>query len=137
MHTVAQQLRDAPVGLDDYVGYLNGILEGVTELDDADEVFREAFYFVERNEAADLGVPGPLVHFLEQFYPAYVDDLCASVERKPTTYTVWMLNRILNTSLRTVDRNRLLKVLKAATQHSSASPVAREQAVDFLRLQVE
>jgi hypothetical protein len=137
MNTVAQQLRDAPAGQDDYVEYLDDVLDGVVELDDEDAVFTEAFSFFERNDAADLGAPGPLVHFLERFYPAYVEQLCASVERKPTTYTVWMLNRILNASLDAADRKRLLAVLAAASANSAADPVAREQAIDFLRQQVD
>ena len=137
MNTVAQQLRDAPAGQDDYVGYLYDVVDGVVVLDDADAVFAEAFAFFERNSDADLGMPGPLVHFLEQFYPAYVDQLCVSVERKPTTYTVWMINRILNSSLEATDRERLLAVLDAASRSSSADSIAREQASEFLRQQLE
>lgn len=137
MNTVSQQLRNAPVGLDNYVDYLNDVLDGIVELDQKDAVFNEAFSFFERHDAADLGAPGPLVQFLEQFYPAYVSHLCASVGRKPTTYTVWMLNRILNSSLEAPDRNRLLAVLDAASTNSAADPVAREQAIDFLRQQLE
>jgi hypothetical protein len=137
MNTIAQQLRDAPVGQDDYVGYLYDVVDGVAELDDADAVFVEAFSFFERNGDADLGTPGPLVHFLEQFYPAYVDQLCASVERKPTTHTVWMLNRILNSSLEATDRERLLAMLDAASKNSAADSTAREQASEFLRQQLE
>ncbi len=137
MNTIAQQLRDAPVGQDDYVGYLYDVLDGVAQLDDADTVFAEAFSFFERHRDADLGMPGPLVHFLEQFYPAYVDQLCVSVARKPTTYTVWMINRILNSSLEATNRERLLAVLEAASKNPSADSIAKEQASDFFRQQLE
>ena len=125
------------MGQDDYVGFLQDVLDGVVELDDAHGVFAEAFSFLERNSDADLGMPGPLVHFLEQFYPAYVDQLCASVGRKPTTYTVWMLNRILNSSLEPTDRERFFSVLEAVSQGSSADSMVKEQAREFLRQQLE
>jgi hypothetical protein len=48
-----------------------------------------------------------------------------------------MLNRILNTSLEAADRKRLLGALAAASTNSAADPVAREQAIDFLRQQAE
>jgi len=134
---IAQQLRDAPAGRDDYVAYLEDVLDGVVELDDPESVFSEAFLFFERNSDADLGMPGPLVHFLEQFYPAYVDHLCASVKRKPTTYTVWMLNRILNNSLEATNRKRLLAVLRAASKNTAADSISRKQASEFLRQQRE
>ncbi len=41
-------------------------------------------------------MPGPLVHFLEAFYPAYSDALAESIERIPTVHTLWMVRRILN-----------------------------------------
>jgi len=123
------------VGRDDYVQYLDTLLDGVIELDDPEAVFAEAFAFFERNGAADLGTPGPLVHFLERFYPDYVDQLCASVVRKPTTYTVWMLNRLLNASVETADRKRLLEVLEGASANTAADKVVREQAIEFLRTQ--
>lgn len=133
MNTIAQQLRDAPAGLEDYVAFLDEVLDGVAQLDDAELVFAEAFSFFERNSDADLGMPGPLVHFLEQFYPAYIDQLCTSVARKPTTYTVWMINRILNSSLEATQRERLIAVLEAASKNSFADSTTTELASEFLR----
>lgn len=137
MKTISQKLQEAPVGKDDYVGFLEEVLDGVVQIDDADTVFAEAFSFFERNSDADLGMPGPLVHFLEQFYPAYIDQLCSSVTCKPTTYTIWMINRILNGSLETTNREHLLAVLEAASKNSSADSIAKEQASESLRQQLE
>lgn len=53
--------------------------------------------FMEGNPGIDYGKPGALVHFLERFYMhGYEDELIASIRRKPTPYTVWMLNRLIN-----------------------------------------
>jgi hypothetical protein len=130
MDAVAQQLRNAPEGLDDYVEYLELVLHGVDELEDEGAVFAEAFLFFERNAQADLGIPGPLVHFLERFYPRYVEHLKASVHRKPTRYTVWLLNRILNAPIEEGFRNSLLAALEAASTNPAALPLVREEPID-------
>src|SRR5258706_1872315 len=53
--------------------------------------------FMEEHPGLDYGMPGPLVHFIEEFYlKGYEERLIESVARKPTMLTVWMLNRVLN-----------------------------------------
>ena len=59
--------------------------------------FRPLFDLLERYPDADFGSPGPIVHFLEQFFPGgYEDELLASVRRAPMWTTLWMLNRLVN-----------------------------------------
>lgn len=53
--------------------------------------------FMERHPLNDFGMPGAIVHYAEQFYKnGYEDLLIASVTRRPTLHTVWMVNRIKN-----------------------------------------
>lgn len=53
--------------------------------------------FMERHPLSDFSMPGAIVHYVEKFYKkGYEDLLIASVIRRPTVHTVWMLNRIKN-----------------------------------------
>ena len=53
--------------------------------------------FMERHPLSDFGMPGAIVHYVEKFYKkGYEDLLIASVTRRPTLQTVWMINRIKN-----------------------------------------
>src|SRR5262245_5121478 len=52
---------------------------------------------------AELGSPGPLVQALEGI-PGYLPLLRDSIRRQPTHYTAWMVNRLLNTTLPTDQR---------------------------------
>ena len=135
MDSIAEALQNAPAGLSDYVLYLNDLLGGVNAIENPTEVFHQAFRFFEAHAGADLGVPGPLVHFLERFYPQYIDELCASVARKPTTYTVWMLNRVLNVELPQPTRERLVALLRTVAANSVTEPDVRQQAERFLERQ--
>jgi hypothetical protein len=52
---------------------------------------------IERNSDIDFGSSGPLVHLVERFYGSgYEEKLVESLDRFPTSHTVWMLNRIVN-----------------------------------------
>ena len=137
MNELIEKLRNAPIGLDDYTEYLKNALDCIDELYDQKAVFKEAFLFFESHSKADLGMPGPLVHFLEKFYPMYLDELLASVERMPTTYTVWMINRILNSQIENSLREHLLSLLQKVSQNQNAEEIIREQAIELIKYQKE
>jgi len=133
MPTIAEQLRDAPPDRDDYVEFLSSLLDDAASVTADTETFVEAFRFMERNATADLGSPGPLVHFLERHYPRYVGELVESVRRHATTHALWMVNRALNGTPDQDARSRLQAALSHAAVAAS-DPIAREQAREFLHL---
>lgn len=92
------------------------------------------FSYFERHHDQDLGAPGPLVHFLEQSYPAYLNALLASLERRPVLYSIWMTNRVLNSKLEADTRAALFEALVRASQHPLASESERHEALEFVRL---
>jgi hypothetical protein len=135
MNELIEKLRNAPIGLDDYTDYLEDALGCIDELDNQKAVFDEAFLFFESHTNADLGMPGPLVHFIEKFYPKYLDELSASVERVPTKYTVWMINRILNSKIESSVREHLLNLLHKVSRNQEVDDVIREQAIEHIKYQ--
>jgi|SRR5579883_911773 len=61
--------------------------------------------FMESHPSIEYGMPGPLVHYMEDFYhKGYEQKLVESVERKPTSHTVWILNRLINDAKNTAVR---------------------------------
>lgn len=66
--------------------------------------------FMERHPLSDFGMPGAIVHYVEQFYKkGYEDLLMASVVRRPTMHTVWMINRIKNAGENSEKYEKILK----------------------------
>jgi hypothetical protein len=135
MNAIADALQNAPAGQDDYLAYLQDVLGCVQEIENPSEVFPYVFRFFEDHVGADLGTPGPLVHFIERFYPQYLEELCASVARRPTTYTVWMLNTILNAKLPEPTRQRLVGLLRTVANNPSEDQDVRQEAQRFLERQ--
>jgi hypothetical protein len=98
------------------------------------ESVRVILEFMEENPVFDFGTPGPLVHFIEKFYGrGYEAELIASVARKPTSHTVWLLNRIINGTKQAGDRERLINILRKAESHPASDMQARRQAAHFLQ----
>ncbi len=86
------------------------------------------FSILESNPDEDFGMPGQIVHFLESFYKnGYEEKLLESLQRKPTSHTVWMLNRVINGS----EGELLIKYNNFMNQL-----LKREDIDDALRLEI-
>ena len=112
---------------------LDEICDRVLSLPEPSAAFPEFFRLMERLSDSDLGSPGALVHTMEKHIGAYENLLAESVLRKPTTLTVWMVNRILNGASK--ERARWLEMLTVAADHPAAAYATREQARRFIALQ--
>jgi hypothetical protein len=87
---------------------------------------------MKRLDGSDLGSPGPLVHALEAC-SGFEPFLKASLHRKPTSLSVWMINRILNSDPH--DAQDWLAQLASAGAHSNASEPTKADALEFLTYQ--
>jgi len=84
-------LEDRDFG-DNVPDQLYRLTEALMELPSPERAIPELFAVMERFPDAELGTPGPLVHTLERIN--YVEELVASLRRRPTPHAVWMVNRI-------------------------------------------
>jgi hypothetical protein len=97
------------------------------------EAVVEILHFMEAHPDADFGAPGSLVHFVEKFYKqGYESALVESVNRRPTSHTVWMLHRVINGTSDANERTRLIGILRSASEHPSANKETKESALDFM-----
>jgi hypothetical protein len=90
------------------------------------------FRFFETHPENDCGMPGTLVHMMEDHYPNYVDELIESIGRTPATNTVLMVNRILNSGIDDALRCRLIECLQTAIENESASRLVVEESKGYL-----
>lgn len=86
--------------------------------------------FMERHPLSDFGMPGAIVHYVEQFYKnGYEDLLIASVIRRPTLHTVWMINRIKNAG---ENSDKYEKVLNDILEKQDVEKEIKDSVKDFL-----
>jgi len=112
---------------------LDAICSDVLKLPVPSAAFPELFRFVERLSECDLGTPGPLVHTMEEYIGSYEDSLAASIHRKPTALTIWMVNRILNGP--TAEKHKWMRLLSVAAEHPAAPEPARKEALRLITFQ--
>lgn len=100
-----------------------------------DELLRPIFRYFAAHPLCDVGAPGTLVHFAEQFYPSYKPLLLRSLEQQPSYNTILMANRILNSQLEAGEREEYLRALASVSSSSVAAPELREHAKHFMEYQ--
>jgi hypothetical protein len=86
---------------------------------------------LERHPRVEFGAPGQLVHTLENYRGQYEKLLLASLARRPTATTTWMLNRINATA--GSERQRLIGIMHATGKHPLADEQAKAAADEFAR----
>jgi hypothetical protein len=115
-----------------YLETLEDLANELRECEDAQSAVEPVLRFIEAHPDQDLGAPGPLVHFVEQYYgKGYENLLLASVRRKATLLNVWMLNRILNDSGAT-QRTRYVNAMREIASSARTAPDVRALAREFL-----
>ena len=131
---ITQIERFEPSEQDDNSWALNQLLGSIGVISDREYAIEPMFKLMERFPEADLGSPGPLVHEIEAM-PGYESHLLRSLARRPTSLTVWMVNRILNACASQEDRSKWLAQLRQSAASQGASASARQSAQQFLAFQ--
>lgn len=89
--------------------------------------------FMEDHPELDYGAPGPLVHYVETCHGRGCSRLLtASIRRRPTPHTIWMLNRLINGTPDAETRRTYVGLMADAAEHPEAAPGARDEARWFL-----
>jgi len=95
----------------------------------------DVFMFMEDHPEIDFGSPGALVHFIERFYgPAYKHSLLASLMRKPTPHTVWLLNRVISAEREPRERGVYVSLMQRMGDDPSLAVAIRQRARHFAGL---
>lgn len=86
--------------------------------------------FMERHPLSDFGIPGAIVHYIEQFYKkGYEDLLITSVIRRPTLHTVWMINRIKNAG---ENSDKYEKILNDILEKQDIEEKIKNSVIEFI-----
>jgi hypothetical protein len=124
---IASKIND-----DNFIYYCGQQCEILKKIDPSGESIDFLIRLFENNPSADFGTPGPMVHFIEKFgQKKYEEPLLDSIKRKPTSHTVWMLNRIINIS-KEPEKTDYLELFKSILLRQDIDNETRESVKDFL-----
>lgn len=120
---------------DDYMGRLEDLCAELEKHPQAKQSIAPMLGVLERYPDEDFGAPGCIVHLLETFYKkGYEEQLVASIKRRPTLHTLWMLNRIINGS-KGKARADYLAALRSVAENREVGKNVRAEAKEFLENQ--
>ena len=122
--------------LDSYgIERLNALTHDLMLLPQPERAISALFAVMERMPVAEMGTPGPLVHTLEKMRGHYEHELVKSIERQPAYLSIWMVNRILNATRDSRQRQIYLDLLRIATEHPKTPESVRLEAEHFIQFQ--
>ncbi len=91
------------------------------------------FEFMEAFPDLHSGMPGALVHFVEEFYQkGYEERLIKSINRKPTKLTILMLNRVINGTYDPKTKGELISIMRQAAINPKSDRTTLERINGFL-----
>lgn len=118
---------------DSNISDLDALCEDIIELNnegwDTAILMDPLFRILEENSDFDFGMPGQIVHTLEKHYKKGLEEeLFKSLNRKPTFYTLWMLNRIINGTSDAKEKEGYMEMLKS---------ILKMEIPDYLKKQAQ
>jgi len=122
---------------DEFAGLekLNGLTDELMTMPQPERAVPALFAVMERMPDTEMGTPGPLVHTLEWMRGRYEQELVESIKRQPADLSVWMVNRILNGTRDSRQRQIYLDLLRLAAEHPKAPESVRHEAEHFIQHQ--
>lgn len=124
---------DGITASDDFAARSSKLADEWSQAEDGFTAVEPILRFMELHPTLDFGMPGPLVHFVERYYGrGYEHKLLDSLGRKPTSHTVWMLNRVINGTKEPGSRRRLIEIMKDVRDNPATDGNACNIASRFL-----
>ena len=97
------------------------LIDAINQYPEPFELVEPILEIIATNPQVDFGMPGDLVHFVEQFYKhGYEELLIASVRNHPTPYNIWMVHRCYNDT-ENPKREKFAELMRNLKNDSSVS----------------
>jgi hypothetical protein len=115
------------------INKINEICEEVKSNNYPKELLEDLFKILENNPHFNFGMPGELMRTIEKHYkePYYYDFVIQSIERYPTEYNLWLLQRLMNTFETDAEKENGIKIFKKILQETKDEGI-KEMLEDFM-----
>lgn len=107
------------------------LIDAINEYPEPFELVEPILEIIGTHPRVDFGMPGDLVHFLEQFYKhGYEELLVSSARKNPTAHNIWMVHRCFN-DVNNPKREMLAELVKELKDDSSVSMDIKKEIDEF------
>ena len=112
--------------------FLNEICEEIKEKNIQNEIIIDLLKIIEKNPNYNFGNPGNLVRIIEKYtLKDYEEKIIQSIERVPTEYNLWLLNRQLNSYETLEERKNGINLFKRILKETEETKI-KEILKNFL-----
>ena len=107
------------------------LIDAINEYPEPFELVEPILEIIGTHPRVDFGMPGDLVHFLEQFYKhGYEELLVSSARKNPTAHNIWMVHRCFN-DVNNPKREMFVELMKELKDDSSVSMDIKKEIDEF------
>ena len=107
------------------------LIDAINEYPEPFELVEPILEIIGTHPRVDFGMPGDLVHFLEQFYKhGYEELLVSSVRKNPTAHNMWMVHRCFD-DVNNPKREMIVELMKKLKDDSSVSMDIKKEIDEF------
>ena len=107
------------------------LIDAINEYPEPFELVEPILEIIGTHPRVDFGMPGDLVHFLEQFYKhGYEELLVSSARKNPTAHNIWMVHRCFN-DVNNPKREVFVELMKELKDDSSVSMDIKKEIDEF------
>ena len=107
------------------------LIDAINEYPEPFERVEPILEIIGTHPRVDFGMPGDLVHLLEQFYKhGYEELLVSSVRKNPTAHNIWMVHRCFN-DVNNPKREMFVELMKELKDDSAVSMDIKKEIDEF------
>ena len=115
------------------INKVNSLCEEICINNNSKNLLEDLFKILERNPHFNFGMPGNLIRLIEKHYkePDYKNYVIRSIERNPTEYNLWILQRLMNSFEKDEEREEGINIFKKILQETTDDGI-KEMLEDFM-----
>ena len=131
--TVKEKMENLVLDTQGDINKVNELCEELNINNNPKELLEDLFKILERNPHFDFGMPGNLVRLIEKHYkePDYQDYVIKSIERTPTEYNLWLLQRLMNSFEKEEEKEEGVNIFKKILRETTDAGI-KEMLEDFM-----
>jgi hypothetical protein len=131
--TIKEKIQNLVLNGTEDAGKVDEICESLKMENYPKELLEDLFKILEKYPHFNFGMPGNLMRAIEKHYkePYYEDFVIQSINRFPTEYNLWLLQRLMNTFETDAEKENGVKIFKKILQETNDDGI-KEMLEDFM-----
>jgi spore coat polysaccharide biosynthesis protein SpsF (cytidylyltransferase family) len=131
--TVKEKIQNLVLNGAEDINQVDEICEDLKTENYPKELLEDLFKILEKNPHFNFGMPGNLMRAIEKHYkePYYQDFVMQSIERYPTEYNLWLLQRLMNTFETDCEKEKGVNIFLKILQETKDNGI-KEMLEDFM-----